>query len=287
MMDGRLEVEGGSIWYRTAGAGGVPLVCLHGGPGATHDYLENILSLSDDRMVVLYDQLGGGRSDRPRDRSLWTAERFVDELDRLVRHLGLQRFHLLGQSWGSMLAVLYAQMKGQGRLASLVLSAPYLSSPLWDQDQRRHVHELPEKTRKVILESEARGDCSSPAYAKAMDIFYRRHVCRMPVWPENLNRSLQGMGFEVYNHMWGPSEFTLTGNLKGMDATKLLPGLRVPVLYTCGEFDEATPATTRRYAELTPDSQVVVFPGASHMHHLESQAEFLSAVRAFLKQNER
>ena len=286
-MEGRLAVKGGSIWYRTAGEGGVPLLCLHGGPGATHDYLENLLALSDRRMVVMYDQLGSGRSDRPDDPSLWETDRFVDELDALVRHLGLNRFHLLGQSWGTMLAVLFAHRKGQERIASMVLSAPYLSSPVWDQDQRRHVQELPERTRKAILECEARGDCSSPAYAKAMDIFYRRHVCRIPVWPENLNRSLQGMGLEVYNHMWGPSEFTLTGNLKGMDATKLLPGLRVPVLYTCGEFDEATPASTRRYAELTPNSQVAVFPGASHMHHLESEAEFLSAVRSFLMENER
>lgn len=286
MMDGRLEVEGGSIWYRTAGAGGVPLVCLHGGPGATHDYLENILSLSDDRMVVLYDQLGGGRSDRPRDRSLWTAERFVDELDRLVRHLGLQRFHLLGQSWGSMLAVLYAQMKGQGRLASLVLSAPYLSSPLWDQDQRRHVAGLPEKERSAILDCEARGDYASVKYAQAMDVFYRRHVCRMKNWPDALNRSMQGMGLEVYNSMWGPSEFTLTGGLKDADVTGFLSSIRSPVLYTCGEFDEATPETTRRYAELTPDSKVMVFRGASHMHHLESEEEFLSAVRGFLKEKD-
>jgi len=97
---------------------------------------------------------------------------------------------------------------------------------------------------------------------------------------------MQGMGLEVYNSMWGPSEFTLTGGLKDADVTGLLPSIRIPVLYTCGEFDEATPETTRRYAELTPDSKVMVFRGASHMHHLESEEEFLSAVRGFLKEKD-
>ncbi len=285
-MEGMLEVEGGSIWYRTTGAGGAPLVCLHGGPGATHDYLENLRCLSDDRMVVQYDQLGSGRSDRPRDRSLWTAERFVEELDQLVRHLGLERFHLLGQSWGCMLAVRYAHDRGHERLASLILSAPYLSSPLWDRDQRRHVAGLPEEARNAILDCEARGDYASADYVRAMDVFYRRHVCRMKAWPDSLNRSMQGMGLEVYNSMWGPSEFTLTGSLRDADATPLLASISIPVLYTCGEFDEATPETTMRYAELTPNSRVISFKGASHMHHLESEDEYMSAVRGFLLENE-
>ncbi len=282
-----LKVEGGRIWYRVSGDGGVPLIVLHGGPGTTHDYLDNLEALSDERTVVLYDQLGGGRSDRPKDRSLWNVGRFADELHALVQHLGYERYHILGQSWGTMLAVLYAQMYGQKGIASLVLSAPYLSSPLWEADQRRHVSALPDRERNAILECEARGDYSSPAYAEAMDVFYRRHVCRMPAWPENLNRTMQGMGMDVYGTMWGPSEFTLTGNMKGMDATGHLSDLRMPVLYTCGEFDEATPATTRRYAELTPGAQVLVFREASHMHHLENENEYLTAVRKFIMENER
>lgn len=285
MKEEMLKVEGGSIWYRMAGNGGVPLIVLHGGPGTTHDYLDNLEALSDERTVVLYDQLGGGRSDRPVDRALWRVDRFTEELDALIRHLGFKRYHLLGQSWGTMLAVLYARKYGQNGIASLVLSAPYLSSPLWEADQRRHIDDLPEKERKAILDCEASGDYSSPAYAEAMDVFYRRHVCRMPVWPENLNRTLQGMGMDVYNTMWGPSEFTLTGNMKNLDVTPFLPDLRVPVLYTCGEFDEATPDTSRRYSELTPDSRVLIFAGASHMHHLEMEIEYLAAVRDFLGKN--
>jgi proline iminopeptidase len=286
MREGMLKVDGGRIWYKVTGKGGVPLVVLHGGPGTTHDYLDNLSALSDERAVVLYDQLGGGRSDRPGDRSLWKTERFVDELEALVRHLGLRRFHLLGQSWGTMLAVLYARKFGQQAIASLVLSAPYLSSPLWEADQRRYVNGLPEDDRKAILDCEARGDYSSPAYARAMDAFYRRHVCRLPVWPEGLNRTLQGMGMDVYHTMWGRSEFTLTGNMKGLDVTPHLPDIQVPALYTCGEFDEATPDTTRRYADLTPGSQMSVFRDSSHMHHLEDEGRYLSMVRAFLSEHD-
>lgn len=286
MTEGMLKVDGGRIWYRATGTGGVPLIVLHGGPGTTHDYLENLEALSDERTVVLYDQLGSGRSDRPGDRSLWTTGRFAQELDALIDHLGFDRFHLLGQSWGTMLAVLYTRKYRQKGIASLVLSAPYLSSPLWEADQRRHVAGLPEKERDAILDCEARGDYSSPAYSQAMDVFYRKHVCRMPVWPDSLNRALQGMGMDVYGTMWGPSEFTLNGSMKELDVTGFLPRLRVPVLYTCGEFDEATPDTTRRYADLTPCSQVMVFPGASHMHHLEDESGFLSTVRAFLSDHE-
>ncbi|MHC1710338.1 MAG: proline iminopeptidase-family hydrolase [Methanomassiliicoccales archaeon] len=285
MKEGMLKVEGGRIWFRVTGDGGIPLIVLHGGPGATHDYLDNLEALSNERTVVLYDQLGSGRSERPADRGLWRAGRFVEELDALIRHLGFGRFHLLGQSWGTMLALMYAQKYGRDGIASLVLSAPYLSSPLWEADQRRHVSALPEKERSAILECEARGDYTAPAYAEAMNVFYRRHVCRLPVWPENLDRTLQGMGLDVYNTMWGPSEFTLTGNMRDLDVTAFLPELQVPVLYTCGEFDEATPATTRHYSELTPGSLMTVFPGASHMHHLE-EGSFIPLVRAFLSDHD-
>ncbi|MCG7844794.1 MAG: proline iminopeptidase-family hydrolase [Methanomassiliicoccales archaeon] len=286
-MEGSLQVDGGRIWYKVVGSGGTPLIVLHGGPGATHDYLENLSALSDEHPVIFYDQLGGGRSDRPDDPSLWRVDRFVDELDALVQHLRLEHVHILGQSWGTMLAVLYAQSRGQDRIASMVLSAPYLNSDMWVLDQRRYVNALPDKVRKDILDCEISGDFSSPTYAEAMDIFYRRHVCRMPVWPTSLERSLQGMGLGVYNHMWGPSEFTLTGVLQGMNVVPFLKDIAVTTLYTCGEFDEATPATTKIYADHTPGSKMMVFEGASHMHHLEKENDFIGAVRSFLRDADR
>jgi len=278
-----LPVPGGRIWYRAQGDGGTPLVILHGGPGATHEYLEPLRALSDERPVIFYDQLGGGRSDRPADETLWTMDRFVEELDLLIGHLGLDVFHLLGSSWGSTLAVLYAQQKGQSRIASMVLSGPCLSAEVWAKDAREMVKRLPAKERDAIIDCEARGDFSSPSYAEAMDLFYHRHLCRMREWPECLTRSLGNMGADVYRVMWGPSEFTVNGNMKGMDLTSFLGLLRVPTLYTCGEFDEATSRSVRHFADLTPGSKAIVFLGASHSHHLEKEDEYIASIRSFLR----
>jgi proline-specific peptidase len=103
-QEGFIEVTGGRVWYRSVGEGGIPLLCLHGGPGFTHYYLEPLELLADQRQVIFYDQLGCGNSDRPEDVTLWTVERFVDELVTVRQTLGLNRLHLFGSSWGGMLA---------------------------------------------------------------------------------------------------------------------------------------------------------------------------------------
>ena len=105
--EGHIPVPGGNVWFRSVGEGGVPLLCLHGGPGAPSDYLKPLEQLADRRRVVFYDQLGCGNSDIPNDRSLWTVERFMDELDAVRDALGLDRLHLFGSSWGGMLALQY------------------------------------------------------------------------------------------------------------------------------------------------------------------------------------
>ena len=100
VQEGTISVDGYQVWYRWVGRGGVPLLLLHGGPGAGHDYLEPLEALAADRQIVFYDQLGCGRSDQPDDRSLWRLERFVAEIDTVRRALNLEQTHLLGQSWG-------------------------------------------------------------------------------------------------------------------------------------------------------------------------------------------
>lgn len=288
VREGFIPVPGGRVWYRIAGAGegGIPLLALHGGPGATHDYLEPLESLADERPVVFYDQLGGGNSDRPNDSSLWTLGRFVEELAAVRRTLGLERVHLLGQSWGSMLAVEYLLARRPEGVASLVLSGPCLSASRWADDQRRHLTLLPERVRIDILECEASGDFSSARYQEAMLVFYRRHLCLLDPWPECLNRTFGKMGRQVYEHMWGPSEFTIRGTLKGFERAGRLGELPVPALFTCGRHDEATPETTAFYRRLMPGSELAVFEDASHSHHLEKAGKYLSLVRDFIHRAE-
>ncbi|MFH1060298.1 MAG: proline iminopeptidase-family hydrolase [Pseudomonadota bacterium] len=286
--EGFIDVTGGKVWHRLAGAGrpGAPLMVLHGRPGAPHDYLEPLEALADERPVVFYDQLGCGNSERPEDPGLWTVARFVAELDQVRARLGLDRVHLLGQSWGAMLAVEYLLAAGQGRVLSLILSAPYLSSPRWRADTRAMVAALPPAERAAIAACEASADYENPAYQAAVDVFYRRHLCRLDPWPECMERTFAKLGTPVYHQMWSPSEFTMTGSLAEADLTGRLGEIAVPALFICGEFDEAAPETTRLYASLTPGARAEVLAGAAHMHHLEEPGRFLALVAGFLRQAE-
>jgi proline iminopeptidase len=288
MQEGFIEVPGGRVWYGIAGEGapGIPLLVLHGGPGAPHDYLEPIAALAGRRPVVFYDQLGCGNSDKPDNVALWTVERFVEELACLRAALKLDRVHVLGQSWGSMLAVDYLLRKSPSGVLSLVLSGPFLNAPRFAADQRRYVEQMPADVRNTILESETRGDYESEAYQEAMIAYYRRHVCRLDPWPESVNRTFEKMGVQVYRHMWGPSEFTVTGTLKDCDLTGDLRKIGIPVLFTCGRCDEATPEATEDLLLNLPGSEMIIFEEASHMHHLEKPRAYLGAISDFMHRAE-
>ena len=288
VLEGTVQVSGGNIWYRVVGAGkkGVPLLTIHGGPGAPHEYLNPLKVLAEERPVVFYDQLGCGHSDRPSDPALWTVEHFVEELDLLRKALNMKQVHILGQSWGSMLAVEYMLCKEPAGVRSLILSGPYLSSPLWARDQRYWIDQLPADIRQTILECEDKKDYKNPAYQDAVMEFYKRHLCRMDPWPEDLLQSMEGMGMDVYEYMWGPSEFTLTGTLHQADLTPHLSRLSLPVLLTCGEFDEARPQTVALFQDLIPGARMHVFDGASHSHMLEQPEQACRIISSFISSAE-
>jgi proline iminopeptidase len=284
VKEGFIEVTGGKVWYRIAGAdkNGIPLLVLHGGPGVPHDYLQPLEVLADDRPVIFYDQLGCGNSERPDDTTLWTVDRFVEELELIRSALKLPQMHLLGQSWGAMLAVEYLHRNNPGGIVSLTLAAPYLSTDRWVADQQSLVAQLPQDVQDTIAKYEASGEFGADGYQEAMMTFYSKHVCRLDPWPDCLLAAMDKIGYGVYEYMWGPSEFTMTGTLKNADVTGYLGDIDVPVLFTCGEFDEATPATTEFYKNLTPGAEMHVFENASHEHHLESPDEFNQILREFL-----
>ncbi len=282
--EGYIKVPGGQVWYKKVGTNKneTPLLIIHGGPGITHEYLEPLEALACDRPVIFYDQLGSGNSDKPSDASLWTLERFVKEMDAVRNALFLKKVHILGQSWGTMLATEYIKKKGQNGIVSLVLSAPAISAGMWTHDARKYVEELPPEIKEKILSSEKSQNYSSPDYQQAIDYFYHKHVCRLEPWPDCLNRSCAKLNSDVYGKMWGPSEFTITGELKGFDNTNVLKNISLPVLFTAGEYDEATPETTQYYAGLTPGAKIIIYKDASHTHHLEKQSEYLADIRRFL-----
>jgi proline iminopeptidase len=283
---GFVPVEGGRVWYEIHGTGTrTPLLVLHGGPGIPHDYLANLERLGDERQVVFYDQLGCGRSDRPDDPALWTRERFARELGRVREALGLDEVVLYGHSWGTILAVDYLTGVGGARPAGVrgaILAGPALSIPRWVEDSRRLIAELPPDAQSAILVGERTGETETPAYRDATDVFYRRYVCRSDPWPPELESAFAGMGEQVYLTMNGPTEFTITGPLRTVDVTPRLSELHMPLLFVCGEHDEATPESTRSYAGLAPDAEVVVIEGAAHVANYDRPEAYLSALRRWL-----
>ncbi len=282
VQEGYVPVTGGLVWYQIVNPGrGIPLLTLHGGPGSPHDYLEPLNRLADERPVLFYDQLGCGKSERPDDPALWQRSRFVEELEQVRHTLGLEQVHLFGHSWGSMLAVDYALTKPDG-LTSLILASPALSIPRWLSDMEVYRKSLPLAVQKILEQHETNGTTASEHYQQAAMAFYRRYLCRLHPWPEPLARTIAGEGTAVYETMWGPSEFFLTGNLLNYDCTAHLGNVAIPTLCTCGRYDEATPETTAWYQSLLPQAELVIFEHSAHMPHLEETERYLRVIRDFL-----
>jgi len=276
------------VWYRIVGdrdlPGKSPLLCLHGGPGATHDYLEPLEAMvATGRRVIFYDQVGSGNSDHPHNPSLWTIPLFVEELGLVRQALGLERVHILGQSWGGMLGMEYALTQPAG-LASLIVADSPASMPQWVAEANRLRAELPSDVQATLLKHEAAGTTDDPAYQEAMLVFYRRHVCRLDPWPECLNRTFEKLltDPEVYNTMNGPSEFHVIGVIKDWDIVNRLGDIHVPTLVISGRYDEATPVIAETVHRGIPGSDWVLFENSAHVPHLEETERYLQVLTSFL-----
>ncbi|HLY84912.1 MAG TPA: proline iminopeptidase-family hydrolase [Gaiellaceae bacterium] len=280
--EGRIPFRGHETWYRSLGdKQGVSLVCLHGGPGSTHLGLTALEPLADERRVVLYDQLGSGNSSQPSDPALWTIELFLAELANLRDALGLDRVHVLGHSWGGMLAQEYALTQPNG-LAGLVLSSTLSSSTLWREESLRLRADLPPAIREPLDAHEQAGTTDDPEYEAAIFEFLHRHLCRLEPWPPIVEQAIRSTNLEVYNTMWGPSEAHPTGVLAGWDVTPRLGEIRVPVLVLCGRYDEATPRQAETIAQALPDAELVIFEESAHLAPVEETERYVATVRAFL-----
>jgi len=276
-----LSVPGGRIWYRQSGThAGTPVILLHGGPGYSSYYLKSLEGLGSDRPVVRYDQLGGGRSDRISDTTMFTIPHFVRELDSLRGALGFDRIHLLGHSWGTILALEYYRAHPE-HVVSLTLASAALDIPAWERNARQLVKTLSDSAQQAIAMSEADRTFDAPDYQRARAEFYGRYVWRHPV-EADLDSTFRTVNMAIYLYMLGPSEFTITGTLKTYDATPFLKEVKVPTLYTVGEFDESNPAIIRSHAGMTPGASVEVIPEAAHITTWDNPDVMLKVVRDFL-----
>jgi proline-specific peptidase len=286
--EGWVEWRGHRTWYRVVGDLGAPrppLVCLHGGPGSTHHYFAPLERLAaDGRALVLYDQFGCGRSDRPAEVT-WGVGLFLEELDAVRDQLELERVHLLGTSWGGMLALEHALAR-PGSLASLVLSSTLASAEEWQAEARRLRDELPLDALAALERLELAGTVDGPEYERALEPFDDRHFYRGAVTPPELERMQEERGREAYRAMWGPNEWTLTGALQGWDVRSRLAEIDVPTLVLRGRYDLSTPAIAATLVGGIRGSREVVFEESSHTPVLEETDRYLEVVGDFLREVE-
>ena len=247
--------------------------------------MEPYEALAEDRQVVFYDQLGCGNSAiaAPHDLGMWTTELYLREVGAVREALGLERCHILGHSWGGMLAMAYAITGARGIVSLIVESSP-ASVPVWLRELDRLRAQLPPEVEAVLRGHEAAGTTDSQEYQDMMVAFYDRHVCRVRPYPDWLDRTFAGLAEnpEVYNTMNGPSEFHVIGPLKDFDLTAALGRITMPTLLFCGEFDEVTPATMEVAHRGIPGSRFVVLPGCSHMSQAERPDLTLGMLRGWL-----
>src|SRR5438445_5662802 len=280
-----LAGDDAETWYRVTGDlrpdGPTALVVLHGGPGATHDYLLSLADLADSRAVVHYDQLGNGRSTHYPDRGadFWTVDLFVRELHNLVDSLGIaDRHHVLGQSWGGFLAQEYALTHPPG-LRGLVLANTAASFPDFVAEANRLRALLPPEVEETLRHHEEAGTTDDSEYKEACLVFYGRHVCRIE-WPPEVTETFAWIDRDptVYHTMNGPSEFHVIGSIRDWQAKDRLASIEVPTLLASGRYDEATPALQETLRDGIPAAERVLFEHSSHTPHLAERARYMQVV---------
>jgi proline-specific peptidase len=282
--EGFIDVPGGRVWYTTFGnGGGLPLLCLHGGPGLPHGYISSLQDLSDERSVIFYDQLGCGKSDRPDDPALWTVERSIEELKAVRQSLGLERLHIFGSSWGGLLAMSYMLEAAPTGVLSLNLSGSPATTSAWIDYSFVLRAALPDEVREVIDSHEAREHFYCPEFIGAVAFYYKRHLCRLEPWPEGLEEAFTGIGTQVYETMWGPTEFgPCVGVLKDYNVLPRIEEIDIPTLLTIGRHDECPLDLYEEMHRRIPNSELVVFENSSHMQFFEERDRYMEVYGGFL-----
>jgi len=285
--EGYATVLGYDLFYRQFGEPEKgEILCLHGGPGATHDYLLSMADLAaHGYRVTFYDQLGCGRSQVPKNITLFVPERYVEEVDEFRKKMRLGKPHVIGSSWGGMLAIAYA-LKHQRNMATMTTVGGLHSVPLTIREMERMKRGLPKDVQQTLAEHEAEGDYYNPDYLKAVMAFYNKHLCRLSPWPRELTYSLDHTSKPVYGTMNGPNEFTIIGNTRYWDVTDQLKSIKVPTLVLGGRYDEVSPVVAREIHKYVRGSELTIFPNSSHLPFWEEREAFMKRVLRFLAKHQ-
>jgi proline iminopeptidase len=281
-----VEVPGGRVALYSFGEGEEVILGLHGGPGCTCDYLRDSHSMLAEHgfRVVVYDQLGSGRSDKPNDKSLWNIPRFIEEVEAIRQALGLGKVHLLGQSWGTWLGTEYC-LRYLDNVKTYIIANGSGSVPQTVAELNRLRADLGAETVTMMLRHEAEGTTDHPEYMAAVTILYHRHLCRADPWPLAVRRSIDGVNMDVYGTMWGPNEFCCVGTLKDWDRLPDMHRITVPCLILTGAHDELTPKCAMAMQRALPDARTRIFKNSSHMPFWEEPHVYFPVLLEFLKQH--
>ncbi len=290
MMDERkpdetfnVEVDGYNVVAYSYGEGEEVLFCLNGGPGLPCDYVRDAHSWLADKgyRVVAFDQLGCGSSDRPDDPSLWTIERYVEEAETIRKALNLSKVNLYGQSWGTWFGIEYALTYPEN-FKTIILADGAADIPHLVSELKRLRQALGPETEAMMQRHEAEGSLGHPEYQGAITVLNYRHVCRLDVWPDAINRSLSDWNMAPYKAIQGPNEFCYTGSIKDWNRVPDLPRISQPGLVVCGMHDELTPACSQKIHDALPDSRIRVFKNSSHLPMWEEPEEYFATLLDFL-----
>lgn len=279
--NGYVTTRAGEVFFQRQGKhGGVPLVCVHGGPGFTSYYLEPLFALSDEIPVITYDQAGCGRSRRNGARKLFTIEGFVEELEDLRRELGLDKMKLLGHSFGGLIIGEYA-LRHPERVDSLIFACVSIDIPRWIEDGRRLVGQLPLMQRMLLREGERSGATNSPEYLAALGAYYRKHIYGCDEIPDAIRRAEAEADAQTYQIVWGSNELVVNGLVRDYTLAPRLSSLRCPCLFVSGRFDEATPEAHEYFASLVQGARAHVFERSAHHPFATEPEESMRIVREF------
>jgi proline iminopeptidase len=282
-----------NVWTKRIGNNPrIKVLLLHGGPAATHEYLECFDSYFPKEGIeyYYYDQLGSFYSDQPADTSLWNIDRFVDEVEQVRKSLNLDKnnFYLYGHSWGGMLAIEYA-LKYQENLKGLIISNMMSSIP----DYIKYAEEvlgpqLNPDVLKEIKELEAIEDYSNPRYMELITThYYPEHILRMPLeeWPDPVHRGFKNINLEIYIPLQGPSEFGVAGNakLKNWDRKNDLEKISVPALVIGAKYDTMNPEHMQWIASQVQQGRYLYCPNGSHLSLYDDQKIYFDGIVKFVK----
>jgi len=279
-------------YYRVAGhinGAKKPLLLLHGGPGSTHNYFEVFDCLAEDgRAVVMYDQLGCGKSSMPDCPELWTARTWLDEMIALRKHLELESLHILGQSWGGMMLIMYMCDENPSGVASIILASTLSSAKLWEQECRRNIRLMPKEQQAALLDAEQTGDYGNPAYLQAVDEYLERYLLDLsgnPNMPECFSRK-KNFGKQSYECAWGRNEYKPTGTLKDYEYSDKLHAIKSPALITSGVGDESTPLQCKLMLDSIPQARWELFAHSQHLSFLQEEGKCRQLLRDWLAEHD-